>query len=186
MAAREGQATEARDAERRRSLVRKLRFRDQLSYGAIVERLAKLGIATTKTTVCRDVRVIRREFGSFAKDFDVLAEIGIRAELLRVIASRALRASGRTRDDGGMARLLKVAVLASNSEIALLQAVGLIPNDLGTLRVQERVEHIPNGEDMQRIWGEVNVRDDDLKTPAEIAWMDGDAAAALAAAKEAE
>jgi hypothetical protein len=146
------------------------------------------GIITSKATVSRDVRMLRREFATSVRDFDVLAEIGIRAEMLRIIASRAFRASSKTKDDSGQARLLKVAVLGSNSEIALLQSVGLLPHDLGTLRVQrtgEVAERVPSGTEMQERFANLTIEPDELVSEAERAWRYGDAGASEAAAADA-
>jgi hypothetical protein len=71
-----------------------------------------------------------------------------------MIVSRAARASA-TKDDSGQARLLKAAVLASTSELALLRSVGPAPNDLGTVRVQDTglpVARIRSGLELQRTW----------------------------------
>lgn len=186
MAARRDRAREAQEAERRRGFVKKFRFRDQLPYGVIVERLRKLGIETTKATICRDVAVIKREYRQAAQDFDALEKVGQCAADFRVVVSRALRASAKATDATDVARLLKVVVLAQNSEISLLQSVGLLPNQLGTLKVEQPTGKIPSGAELQRLFESVTVEPSELQSSAELAMLYGDAEASERAAREAK
>jgi hypothetical protein len=94
-------------------------------------------------------------------------------------------AARTTTDDGYRARLLRVATNAINSEVDLLQGCGLLPHDLGTLRVEPKTERLPSGVDLaQRLLGVV-VTEADLTSEAELAYRYGDAAAAEAAARDA-
>jgi hypothetical protein len=187
MSARQGEQKNRLDIERRRALVRTYYFKHELTYVAIVERLQARGIVTTRTTVARDIAVLRNEFAAVTRDFDPLVEIAARAERLRTITARAMRSAHVTKDDGARARLLKVAVTSINSEVELLQSCGLLPRDLGTLRVvPQQAERIPSGLELQKIYEGIVVRAEELVSPAELAWAYGDdVATANAAANEA-
>ena len=132
----------------------------------------------TAATVSRDLAIIRREYASFSRDFDPLEKVGERAAKFRLIAERAMRRSATAKGDTDVARLLKVAVLAWNAEIALLQATGLLPNSLGVLKLERPTERIPTGVELQRRFESVNVTADELVSEAELAWKFGDEAAA--------
>ena len=186
MSARQGEQKNRIEIQRRRALVRTYYFKRELTYVAIVERLQAQGIVTTRTTVARDVAILRNEFATATRDFDPLVEIAARAERLRTITARAMRSAHSTKGDGDRARLLKVAVTSINSEIELLQSCGLLPRDLGTLRVvPQQVERIPSGLELQRMYDSVTVTDAELVSPAELAWGYGDAVQSEAAAKDA-
>ena len=68
----------------------------------------------------------------------------------------------------------------------LLQSVGLLPKDLGTLRLErlQPQERIPSGEELQRRFANIVIRDDEVTSEAERAWLYGEAAASEAAALE--
>jgi hypothetical protein len=86
-----------------------------------------------------------------------------------------MRAAITTKDDGYRARLLRVATHAINSEIELLQRCGLLPHDLGTLRVRPETEdRIPSGLELQKLFDSVTVTPDELVSEAEIAMRYGD------------
>ncbi len=73
------------------------------------------------------------------------------------------------------------------SQIALLQSVGLLPNDLGT-RVQDTGhagERIPSGVELQRHFANLEISEGELMSEAERAWKHGDQAASEEAAKKA-
>ena len=180
----EKRRNDAAQVERRRARVKALHVGDQLTYPVIVERLAAEGITTTTATVCRDVKVIQREFAAGVSR-DPLVSIGQRSHDFRVVFRRSMRAAGRTKDDGAKARLLRVAVHALQAECELLQTCGLLPRDLGRLRVEQLqpAERIPTGEELQRRFDSVRVTDDEITSEAERAWLYGDAHAADAAAR---
>ena len=149
--------------------------------------MQKHGIKTTKATVSRDVALLRREYQQATRDFDALEKVGQCAADFRVVVSRALRASAKATDPADVARLLKVVVLAQTSEIALLQSVGLLPHQLGTLKVdQPTTTRLPSGTELQELFYSVVVNDADLTSEAEAAWNYGDAAASEAAARNAD
>lgn len=180
--------SKARQIQRRREIVKRLRFREQQSPSEIVERLKSAhGIVTTATTVWRDVKVIEREFAAVARDFDAFVEIGKDVERYEVLSTRALRAALRTDDDGDRARLLKVSIHALNSKVELLQTCGLLPRDLGTLRLQRGrpSERIPTGVELQELFANIVIRPNEVETEAERAWLFGDAASSNAAALDA-
>ena len=184
MGARKGESQEQGAIERRRALVRKCRYRLELTQAESVEWLQAHGITASRTTVARDEKVIRREFAIVTRDFDPLVEIAARAERLRRITARAMRSAHATKDDGDRARLLKVAVTSINSEVELLQSCGLLPRDLGTLRVvPQTTERIPSGLELQKLYDAVAVTNAELVSQAELSWQYGDAAPAEAAAK---
>jgi hypothetical protein len=66
-----------------------------------------------------------------------------------------------------------VATGALNSEIELLHSVGLLPRDLGTVRVQTTGQ-IPTGTELQALYDGISVTDDELVSEAERAWKYGD------------
>ena len=170
-------AREQVDIERRRSLVRRLRFSGgaERPYALIVDELAKHGITVTAATVSRDVAVIRRDYARFSKNFDPLEKVGERAAKFRAIANRAMRRSAKAKADTDAARLLKVAVIAWNAEIALLQATGLLPNSLGVLQVDHpTADRVPSGVELQQLFDSINVHADDLVSEAERDQLYGD------------
>ncbi len=64
----------------------------------------------------------------------------------------------------------------------------MIPNDLGTLRVQDTgqaVERIPSGVELQRRFANLEIPEGELMSEAERAWKHGDQAASEEAAKKA-
>ena len=117
MAARKGEPQARTTIEKRRALVRKLRFGRELTQTAIVDKLQARGIVTSRTTVARDEQILQKEFAATIRNFDPLAAIAVRAERLRVITARAMRSALRTADDGYRARLLRVATHAITAEV---------------------------------------------------------------------
>ena len=138
----------------------------------------------SQSTVRRDIAQIRARFAAYAEDFQPLIEIFERIARYRTIGSRAYRAAIRTKDDGARARLLKESTRALDSEVQLLQSVGLLPRDLGTLRLQrlQPTDRIPSGLALQQLFDGVVIHPNEVESEAERAWLHGDGAASEAAA----
>jgi hypothetical protein len=180
---------EATPIERRREIVRILKFRRGLTDGEIVHELkTRHGITASRPTITRDVELLRREFAAFAGDFRPQIEIAVRSTNYLRIASRAERSASKTTDDGARARLLRVALTARRAEVEMLMNVGLLPRDLGTLHVRPEVpsEKIPSAIELQQLWNSVEVTDAEVTSEAERAWTHGDWAASEDAAKGAK
>lgn len=83
---------------------------------------------------------------------------------------------------------MRVAVHALQGECELLQTCGLLPRDLGTLRLQrlQPTERIPSGEELQALFATVVIHPSEVTSDAERDWLHGDGAASHAAALEAD
>ena len=171
-------AREQRDRDHRRAIVKELRVSRGVErpYSLIREILAKdHGINVTTATISRDVAVIRHEYAAFRKDFDPLEKVGERAAKFRAIAERAMRKSTTAKEATDVARLLKVAIGAWNSEIALLQATGLLPNSLGVLKGEQRdePEERITGEQIAKLFESVIINENELVSEAAKDWLYG-------------
>ena len=66
----------------------------------------------------------------------------------------------------------------------LLQSVGLLPRDLGTLRLLP-TERIPTGVELQELFANIMIRPDEVQSEAERTWLLGEAPAVETAGEEA-
>lgn len=186
-------ARERSEIERRRSIVARHRWLEGNKTAAqIVEclREEQPPIVTTVRTVERDISAIRADsrrylsVGRFDRQFEI-ATVLSRLELLAMTGTRrALATSGPV-----AARWARVAIHAMANKTALLQDVGLIDRQFGTLFVDDGsrpIEKIPSGEELQRLFESVIVEPHELVSEAEKAWLEGDYAAATNAAKDAK
>jgi hypothetical protein len=112
------------------------------------------------------------------QDFAPLVEIFERVARYRHIGARALRRARTTADDGACARLLKEGIRALDSEVQLLQSVGLLDRKLGTLMLTsvhdgKKVERIPSGEELQRLFANLEIGKEEVTSEAERDWLYG-------------
>jgi hypothetical protein len=113
--------------------------------------------------------------------FDGHAAIGKRAAIFRGIAGRALSAANTAVRPSDRIGLLKAAAEAYQKEIALLQRVGVLPNELGRLHVADPSRRIATREELQHYFRNAVVSPDELISEAEKDYLYGDEAAAARA-----
>jgi hypothetical protein len=177
-------ARERSEIERRRVMVARLRFLEaNMTAAEIVTALEQLQppIVASIRTVERDINVIRDSGRRYvnAKTFDARFEVATalaRHELIaRTATQRALSANG----DG--ARWARIAIRATEARTQLLQDLGLLDRKLGTLFVADdtqRADRIPSGVELAAMFRDVQVDDAEITSAAEIAFRQGDWAAA--------
>jgi hypothetical protein len=112
-----------------------------------------------------------------AANFDARFEVGealARHELIARTATRRALAG-----DGDAAKWARVAVQATSARTQLLQDIGLIDRKIGTLFIDDgqRADRIPSGVELQAIFRDVSVTEDEITSEAEWHYQHGDAAA---------
>lgn len=162
-----------------------MRFRTvfRLSAGQIAEALARLTppIVADISTVARDLQYWKEHFREVLSPerFDAEGEVFAVLESYDYIAGQAIR-EYRTLPASASARAkmtcLRTAADTNQKKINLLQDLGLVTRELGTLRVSRG--GVENAEAI-RAWMEQHgtIQDADLVPDAERAWLYGDAAA---------
>lgn len=183
-------ARERSERERRRLRVARLRWLEaNLTAAEIVTALEQLKppIITSIRTVERDFIAIRDDARRYltAVNFDARFEVGealARHELIARTATRRALAG-----DGDAAKWARVVVQATSARAQLLQDIGLIDRQIGTLFVDDgqRADRIPFGVELQAMFRDVNVTEDEITSEAEWHYQHGDAAAYEAASRAA-
>jgi hypothetical protein len=180
--------------ERRRNIVARLRPLGY-SYRQIVQFLAERvtpPIHVSIQTIATDIEKIYADFRRLysARGFDArvyIAETVARYDATEMLAMRLARAE---KDTGKAAQLLRVANESRRLKTDLLQDTHFVPRNLGTLYFGDedegaKVERVPSGEELWKLFESVNVIEGELVSSAERAWLYGDAEAAERSGQEA-
>src|SRR4051812_39372880 len=109
---RRNRPQEKTDIEHRRKLVFRWRFVERRTEAEIVTLLARAGIMTTRTTVSRDIAMLRSSFRSYfsERNFDARSEVGIIVAGIEHVIARSFRDSRRSADGKERALHRKVAL----------------------------------------------------------------------------
>lgn len=162
---------------------------ENLTPAEIIEELQRADppIITSVRTVERDIAAIKSNARKYltAANFDVRFEISAALARHELIARMATRRALDGNCDG--AKWARIAIRATEARTQLLQDIGLIDRKLGTLFVADSTtaERVPSGVELQKLFEAISVTDADLTSEAELAYKYGDAAQALAAARDA-
>jgi hypothetical protein len=180
--ARRDRARERSEIERRRVNVARLRFiESNLTAAEIVLALQRLKppIFASIRTVERDFAVIRDDTRRyltaerFAGPFEIGAALMRHEMLARRATQRALESNV-----ADSARWARIAILATQAKTQLLQDIGLVDGNLGTLLLTAKggaqVERIPAGLELQELFANAVITKDDLTSEAERAMLYGD------------
>lgn len=184
-----GRARDRQAVEERRALVAQMRVQD-LSVYAIRDALEREHqIVVSISTVVRDVALfkaaLRKRLG--ARGFDALGELAAIVARYESTIRRCTQRSDKATDDRAFALLAKVALDAQKQLSDLLQDVGLLDDRVSRLISDDAAKdatRIPSGEELQKRFAELVVKEGERISPAEIAWAHGDAAAAAQAAQD--
>jgi hypothetical protein len=180
-----------KELARRREVTWKLRLRGYTKWD-IVAKLTRYGIHTSYGAVTRDIQAASRDIRKRldARNFDPLEEFMNAVATLEDIRNRSNVRAAKTHDNKEAAILYKVAIDAQVQITDLMQDVGFIDERVSRVikdaDATKDASRIPSGEELQRRIGGMVIKDAELVSDAERAWMYGDATAAAAAAEEAE
>jgi hypothetical protein len=180
--ARRDRARERSEIERRRVVVARLRWiESNLTAAEIVTALCNMKppIFASLRTVERDFSVIREDTRRYLTPGHFDAPFEISAALMRheMIARRATQRALEANEADG-ARWARIAILATQAKTELLQQIGLIDRNLGTLLLAAKggaaVDRIPNGLELQKYFDGIRVDANELTSEAEMAQLYGD------------
>jgi hypothetical protein len=184
-------ARDRSERERRRVLVARRRWIDGNQTAAeIATELAQLQppILVAARTVERDCHAIQADARRYltAANCDARFEVGAALMRHEMLARKATQSALAAKDAEG-AKWARIAIRATDAKTQLLQDIGLIDRQIGTLFIDDgkKAEHVPSGAELQALFDSVNVRPGDLVNEAERAWEYGDPAASNRAANEA-
>jgi hypothetical protein len=159
------------------------RLESQLTAVAIVQVLRKETppIVVSVRTVEGDFVAVRADTHRYltTKNVDARFEVGEalapHEPIARKATQRALTVNG-----GDGAKWARIAIRATEARTQLLQDIGLIDREIGTLFIDDgqRADRISSGTELQKLFNSVTVTDAELISEAELAWQHGDAAAA--------
>lgn len=161
----------------------------------ITARLARLKppIVVAESVVSRDLKTIRGEMVRYysARGFDAVVEIGKKLAGYEAREARCHRLARRSKDPKEIALLYRVANESARLYTELLQDIGMLDRNLGTLWLrgatnEKPAERMPTGEEMQRRFSEIEVVEGEIMSQAERDWLHGDAAVSTAAAMAAD
>jgi hypothetical protein len=143
------------------------------------------------STVCRDIQFARALFRQTynARGFDALTELGTRIERYEMAAAMAWREFETAPDARTRVLALRVYRECNKEATTLLQDVGLLDRRIGTIVLDDpndKAGRIPNAVELHKRFEAVNVKEGELVSEAEKAYLYGDAAASEAAARDAD
>ena len=187
---RHGKGGRAKDpllTERRRTLAAFFRYQEQLTLSEIVRRLAAMDppIKTDHGTLSRDLAAWRDEArrGLEADHFNAVEYVARALSQYEDIERRVIKRAYGTRDAGKYAALMKVRSDCIGERVKLVQDIGLVDRNLGTLLLAAKggakIDRVPSGLEMQRIFDAVVITEEELTSEAERAWQYGDAEGAV-------
>jgi hypothetical protein len=179
-------------ARQRMEIVARLYIDERLPLDRIVERLAThdLPILVSRATVSRDLACMRRENRRLfnPRRFDAITFVLEKVAVYESLVRKCIKDAHHTRDTRARVMAYRAAAEINERITNLLADSGFIDRRIGTLVVDDehdRIERIPSGVELQRLFTSVVVTEDDLVSAAEKAWNYGDAVEAEAAAREA-
>jgi hypothetical protein len=178
--------------ERRRKIAARLRFVEHLTEQEIVDQLAKLDppIICSRPTISRDLHLARRHYRHYLSmtGFDAAAEVHSRLmayEEREQMCMKLARDKAAANDPVRITALIREANRCTVLSTRLLQEIGFLDRKLGTLMIGDkegkRVDSLPSGADLQKLFNETNVVEGEIMSEAELAWKYGDAATSKAA-----
>lgn len=187
----DARARERSDRERRLVYVARFRWIEaNLTASQIVVALSQLDppIAASVRSVERDIATVRESGRRYlsSRHFDPKFEISAALARLELVARKATQMMLAANGNG--ARWARAAIMATTARTKLLQDLGMVDRQLGTLYIDDvqRVDRIPSGAELAERWAGVVVNEDKLISDAERHYAHGDETAALAAARDAK
>lgn len=177
--------------ERRRRLVGQWRFVEGLTEKQIHERLGQLDppVICHPITIQRDLAILRKRFARYygnAKEFNPVQEVAELISRYKFIALKSMRIAGSVTDVRTIANMHRTAMEAQKQLSDLLFDCGLLNRKLGSLfmfgmkgeEADAARDRIPSGTELQRLYDSIQVKDAEIISEAESAWLHGDFAAA--------
>lgn len=189
---REVKLRERIDIDRRRELIAQWRFSLGLTLVQIKDRLAMLDppITVSLALVSKDVIMLRERLSrQWAKQFSVVEEFSRMMNRYEGMARRALRKSMTSKEPAAQVAWMRTASEIQGRMIDTYFDAGIFNKNLPALLTASAdegkvVDRIPTGEEMQRYFVDANVKEGELVSEAERAYLYGDEAAANAAERE--
>lgn len=172
---RRNRAQEALLIAKRRELVAHFRFIEELTESEIVDELAKVGIAASRSTVARDIEAMRGKFRRVFRQgaFDSRSEVGILIGQLRFAIASSFRDAKSATDGRERALHRQTAVGSIDKLMTLLMNVGLVaerdfvlPHDDG-----KQAERLPSAAEIAKWLDGVRVDRNELISEAEREYM---------------
>lgn len=186
-------AKERLQIQKRRDLVFQMRVLERLPLSEIKKRLAAIdpSLDVDISVISRDVyqvqKDMRREYQKGRFDPGLVIAVAL-AEIDDV--SKKAKADALTvKDQAKRAPLYRIVLDCVRQRVDILQESGLLTKELGRLLLGsgdgKKVDVVPGGAELQKLFESVNVVDGELVSEAERAWLQGDQAASEEAAREA-
>ncbi len=166
--------------EQRRDKIRHLRYDEGLAIFQIQARLKEDGIEIGKSQIGRDLQVIQREIrNTLTATFDGPRFIANTIYSYERRAYKLLSMITEKIEPVAAAALVRAANDCTQKVTELLQDVGILDRRLGTLIFArpddgKKVERVPTGEEMQQFFDGITIKESELVSDAERAWLYGD------------